>query len=188
MSKKYTAYSDKELVLMLEGKEKEAAFRELYHRYSSIVHAYCLRVFNNQELAEDIFQETFIRFFNKINIYRENTNVPGFLIKIARNLCLNHKRDVMPTVSMEGMEFPITQDMSYEQKELLDLINMALELLDYEYREAFILREYDGLTYKDIAEICGVTTGNAKSRVFRAKKKIRDILAPYLNELTGKNK
>ncbi len=187
MFKKYSAYSDKELVLLLDGKEHEAAFRELYHRYSALVHAYCLRVLNNQELAEDIFQETFIRFYNKINIERKNTNVPGFLITIARNLCLNYKRDVRPTVSMEGMDFPIHQDMSYEKKELLDLINTALDLLEFEYREAFVLREYDGIPYKEIAEICGITIGNAKSRVFRAKKKIREILAPYLNDLTEKN-
>jgi RNA polymerase sigma-70 factor (ECF subfamily) len=186
MSKKYTAYSDKELVELLETKEKEAAFKELYHRYSAQVHAYCLRVLNNQELAEDIFQETFIRFFKKININRGKTNVPGFLITIARNLCLNYKRDVRPTVSMEGMDFPLNQDMSYEKKELLDLINNALELIEFEYREAFILREYDGMPYKEIAEITGITIGNAKSRVFRAKKKIKEILAPYLKELTEK--
>lgn len=187
MRKKYTAYSDKELVQLLGGKEGEFAFKELYNRYSALVHAYCLRVMNNQELAEDIFQETFIRFHKFINKDRKKTNVPGFLITIARNLCLNHKRDARPTVSMEGMEFPIQQDMSYEKKELLDLINMALELIEYEYREAFVLREYDGMPYKEIAEICGISSGNAKSRVFRAKKKLKEILAPYLKDLTEKN-
>ena len=186
MSKKYSTYSDKELVTMLDGDEAESAFKELYQRYSSLVHAYCFRVFNNQELAEDIFQETFIRFYKYINTHRKHTNVPGFLITIARNLCLNHKRDTRPTISMEGMEFSINQDMSYEKKELLDLIKTALDLLDYPYREAFVLREYDGIPYKEIAEICGISTANAKSRVFRAKKKIKEILAPYLKDLTEK--
>jgi RNA polymerase sigma-70 factor (ECF subfamily) len=57
-----------------------------------------------------------------------------------------------------------------------------MELLEFEYKEAFILREYDGLPYNEIAEITGTTITNAKSRVFRAKQKIKEILQPYLQE------
>ncbi len=184
MAKKYPAYSDKELVTLFQDKEHaEGAFTEIYHRYSSMVHAYCLRILNNQEQAEDIFQETFIRFYQNVNTGYANTNIPGFLIKISRNLCLNYKRDKRPVVSFENFENLIETSNSYEQKELLDLITRSLDLLDDDFRECFVLREYDNLPYKEIAEITGISVSNAKSRVFRARQKIKQILSPYLKDL-----
>ncbi len=99
-----------------------------------------------------------------------------------KNICLNIKRDKRSTVSIDNIQFPSETQSSFENKELLDLIKYAMELLDFEYREAFVLREYDGLPYSGIAEITGTTITNAKSRVFRAKQKIKDILQPYLQE------
>lgn len=180
----FNSYTDEELVAMLENEKKvaENAFQELYNRYSSMVHAYCIRVLNNLETAEDIFQETFIKFFQHVQSDRKTTNIPGFLITIARNLCLNYKRDKIPTVSIDGYDFKTERNQNYENRELLELITYALDLLEFEYREAFVLREYDGLAYNDIAEITGTTITNAKSRVFRAKQKIKEILQPYLQE------
>jgi DNA-directed RNA polymerase specialized sigma24 family protein len=110
---KLSNYTDEELVAMLDDEHQaknqapanagvrvaEQAFQELYNRYSSMVHAYCMRVLNNTEQSEDIFQETFIRFFQHIQTNRNTTNIPGFLITIARNLCLNFKRDKVTMVS-----------------------------------------------------------------------------------------
>ncbi|MFA6571106.1 MAG: RNA polymerase sigma factor [Bacteroidota bacterium] len=181
----YSTYSDEQLVSMLaEDKVKsERAFTELYNRYSSKVHAYCLKVLNNREAAEDIFQETYIRFYQKVKTDYNQTNVPGFLITIARNLCLNYKRDNVPTIPIESDDFVFETSRGYENTELLDLITTSLELLDFEYREAFVLREYDGLSYNEIAEVTGITITNAKSRVFRAKQKIKEVLSPYLKDL-----
>lgn len=179
-------YTDIELVGLLrsEKPEAEAAFKELYKRYSSQVHAYCLRVTGNVQAAEDIFQDTFIKFYQNVRADVPNTNIPGFLIKIARNLCLNQKRDVKAvTVPLDSFDFPQMDTSSFEQKELLDLINMALELLDFEYREAFVLREYNGLSYQEIGDLCSITVANAKSRVFRAKEKIKSVLQPYMKDL-----
>jgi len=181
---KLTSYTDEELVALLSEEKgvSEKAFQELYNRYSSMVHAYCLRVLNDQEQSEDFFQETFIRFFQHVQANHKATNIPGFLITIARNMCLNYKRDKRITVSLDGYDIRAERNQNYENKELLELITYALDLLDFDYREAFVLREYDGLPYNDIAEITGTTLTNAKSRVFRAKQKIKDILQPYLQE------
>lgn len=179
-----TGYTDEELVALLnEDKSKaEKAFQELYNRYSSMVHAYCMRVLNDQELAEDFFQETFIKFFQHVKSNHQSSNVPGFLITIARNLLLNYKRDKRTLVSLDGIDVRTEKNQNYENRELLELITYAMDLLDFEYREAFVLREYDGLPYNEIAEITGTTLTNAKSRVFRAKQKIKEILQPYLQE------
>lgn len=185
MAKIDTSFTDEQLTALLSGKDAERAFTLLYDRYSSRIHAYCYRIVEDSAHAEDIFQETFIRFFQNAKAGREMRNVPGFLITIARNLCLNHKRDRKVTVAIDDYHFPTSESKNYEQKELLDLIARSLELLDYDHREAFVLREYDGLSYEEVAEIIGTTVTNAKSRAFRAKQKIKAILQPYLKDLCG---
>lgn len=186
MANNFAAYSDIELAEMLSSSTKDAefAFRELYDRYSAGVHAYCLRVLGDEDAAEDIFQETFIKFYKNVQGNHESKNIQGFLITIARNLCLNYKRDKKNTVEVDKLDFYMHDNQNYEQKELLDLINTALELVEYEYREAFVLREYSGFSYQDIADTCEITVANAKSRVFRAKQKIKEILQPYLKDLS----
>jgi RNA polymerase sigma-70 factor (ECF subfamily) len=184
MINKLKSYSDAELTAMLPGEKSksEAAFTELYNRYSSMVHAYCFRVLNDNDQAEDVFQDTFIKFYQTLQQSPNSTNIPGFLITIARNQCLNIKRDKRSTVSLDDLEIFDEKRLSFESEELLNLITTALELLDFEYKEAFVMREYDGLSYNEIAEISGLTVTNAKSRVFRAKQKIKEILAPYIKE------
>ncbi|OGU12493.1 MAG: hypothetical protein A2X61_02550 [Ignavibacteria bacterium GWB2_35_12] len=188
MRHNFSTYTDEKLVFLLRSdkrEESEIAFTEVYNRYSSKVHAYCLRILNNNEQAEDIFQEVFIRFFQKIKSNYPDTNVPGYLIKIARNLCLNYKRDKVNTISIQENDVYFEPGKSFENSELLDLITTALELLDFEYKEAFVMREYDGLSYNEIAEVTNTTVTNAKSRVFRAKQKIKEILQPYLKDMAS---
>ncbi len=187
MGNKYSSYSDNKLIEMLSGNksESERAFNELYRRYSGMVHAYCLKVLGDQEKAQDIFQDTFLRFFKNVKLSHKATNVPGFLIKIARNLCLNAKRVTRQTVPIENISFFEEPNGKYERKELLELINMALDIIDFKYREVFILREYNDVSYGDIAEICNISLANAKSRYFRAKQQIRKVLSSYLNDVYG---
>ena len=185
MKKNLQTYSDIELTRMVAGSktDSESAFTELYNRYASMVHAYCYRVLNDRDLVEDIFQDTFIKFYQTIKNNPEASNISGFLITMARNQCLNHRRDTRPTVSLEGIEISDERASNYDSEEVLKLIEKALDLLDYEYKEVFIMREYDGLSYNDIGEICGISSNNAKSRVFRARLKMREILSPYLKEM-----
>lgn len=185
MKRDLSKYSDSELLLSLRsGKaESEAAFREIYSRHSSKVHAYCVGMIFDREQAEDIYQETFIRFYNSVRAEYDNSNIIGYLMKIARNLCLNYLRDKKEKVSIENFEIESDAGQKYEKDELFNLINVALELLDDKYREAFIMREYEGLTFEEIARITDTTLPNAKSRVQRARSKIISILQPYIDDL-----
>lgn len=186
MRKPKEEYSDAELFDLMKGEKKEAdwAFAELYARHSPRVFAYCRRFLGNREEAQDVFQETFIRFYNAASKERLMTNVPAFLLRIARNLCFNQKRDEKEATSFEDYMY-VEDDKTNEREELLDLIKMALEVLPDEYKEIFILREYDGMSYNDISEITGQSLANVKVRIFRAKQKVREILEPYLKELSN---
>lgn len=184
MRKRYSTYSDNELAEMMSSKKtRHDAFKEIYERYSSNVHAYCFKILNNHELAEDIFQETFIRFFKNFDSSQSNVNIPAFLIIIAKNLCLNAKRDAKNNIPFDDVEYLLKDTQNYENRELLELIDRALELLENDLKEPFVLREYSGMNYDEIAEICEISQVNARTRVFRAKRKIKDILKPYLKEI-----
>lgn len=182
----YSSLSDAELFerICKRTSDAEHAFNELYNRYSPRIYAYCLKVLGNKDEARDVFQDTFIRFYKSASEERNMTNIAGFLLTIARNLCLNHKRDTRPTNALDGLELPApAHGTSYEESELLNLISVALDLLDAEHREAFVLREYDGLSYQEIGEVVGTNEATAKTRAFRAKQKLRQILMPYLQDL-----
>ncbi len=183
MAKSIDKYNDSELYYMLSSDKKMAdkAFAELYNRHSSRIYAYCRRFLGNKEDAQDVFQETFMRFLDSTKHERVMTNVPAFMLKIARNLCVNIKRRDKNPVSFE--EYMVQDDTSDNNNELLKLIKMALEILPDEYKDIFVLREYDGLSYQDISDITELPLSTVKIRIYRAKQKIREILEPYLKEI-----
>lgn len=187
MSINLRSYSEEELIRLIAVGDKLSghAFKVIYERYSSNVHAYCLKIVGDSDAAEDLFQETFIKFYKNVKPDQKYTNVIGFLITIARNLCLNYKRNKKNTVDITEMEF-LKYDMpDYENKQLLELIDRAIDLLSMDYKEPFVMKEYLGMSHKEIAEQLGLNETLTKTRVFRAKKKIKEILKPYMKELSN---
>jgi RNA polymerase sigma factor (sigma-70 family) len=181
VKKSLAQYSDKELVAMLRSgkKESEAAFAEIYDRYSLKINAYCMTILGNRELAEDVFQDTFVRFFHNAQ-HNWSGSIVGFLITIARNLCLNAKRDRKTTIPIEELDLPVLSESSYEDREVSELIMTALDLLEHDFKEALILRYFDDLRYKDIGDILGITEARARYLVFTGKQKLKAIMQPYL--------
>lgn len=186
MDKHFANMTDEELFVELGSRKKKvakAAFDELYSRYSSNVFAYCRKILNNEEAARDIFQETFTRVFQVAKKKKAMTNVAGFIIKIARNLCLNEKdKRKREHVSLEDIKMP-TNDRHYGSKQLEELLNTALEDLPEDYREALILKEFMNMSYKEIADTLGTTLPVVRIRIYRAKNKLKELLSPYFSEL-----
>lgn len=181
-------YTDQELLKMLKGKKREAekAFSYIYEKHSQRIYAYCLRVIGMPEDANDVFQEAFYKFYDMVQRADSLQNIPGLLIRIARNLCLNFKRDKKHNFNIDDYNFSTIED-GYEHKELLDLISNSLELLEFPYREVFILRQYQGLAYSEISELTGDSVSAVKNRFWRAKEKIKEVLEPYLKDLEENN-
>lgn len=173
--------SDLELSALLkgEGVSRDAAFTELYNRYSSRVFLYCRRILGDHEQANDIFQETFIRFLKAASGEANMTNVLAYLLRIARNLSLNARRNQKMTTPIEHFEFPV-EDRSVESAELASLIAMALDLLPEDQREALSLQTYGGLSYDEIAEMMEVPVTSVRNWIARGKSRMREILTPYL--------
>lgn len=185
MKRRMSEYSDSELFAMMRTPKGEEAFAELYARMSPNVFSYCLRVLGSRDKAYDVFQETFLRFYQSAQRHESLDNVRAYALTICRNLCLNEKKRVQTTAAVEFDDTLYNPGVSREtdRNEMLQLINTALDLLPHDMKEAFVLREYDGLSYQEIGDMLDIKVDTAKVRVFRARQKIRDILEPYLNEL-----
>ncbi len=177
--------ADVELLEAFRARHDEAAFAELYRRHKAEIYTYCLRMMaGDRDKASDVFQEVFIKAFEKSSQFREGTNVVGWIYMIARNLCLNTIRNERPTESLDSQETLVSIDRSLapeydeEQHFLRRKLEEALATLPVEFREPFILREFDGFTYREIAEMTGTTLGMTKVRIYRAKQRMRELLSP----------
>ena len=119
------------------------------------------------------------------------SNVTSFLIGISRNLCLNYlNREKPKTISINSdisetyiENIVVAESSNYESNELFDIVAKVVDTLSDEFKEVFELREFFGLKYKEIAEICNIPLSTAKDRVYTAHEKIRKILSPYIEDL-----
>lgn len=184
MAVDYKNMTDEQLYFMLhdEGKVARIAFDELYQRYSNKVYTYCRRILNNSPSADDIFQETFTRLYESRKTEENMKNVGGYLIRIARNLCLNERdRKDFHRLSIEDFQFPV-YDKSFEKKELNEILDAALDALPEHYREVLILKEFLDMSYTEIVEALNSTLPVVRIRIYRAKIRLRELLAPYFND------
>ncbi len=177
----FSKYSDLELSFLMCSDNKEIrkkAFDEVYLRYSSVIYTYCFRFLRNEELAKDIFQDTFVKLFDYIQVKNEGVeNLGGYLLKIARNFCLNEKNfnKSKKVVNIDDVEIKYNDD-NYEQQQNRELLLKSLNLLPAKYRELLILKEFLNYTYNEIADITEQTRGNVGIMIHRAKQMLKEIV------------
>ena len=166
--------------LMTEFKEgNEKAFVELYRRYNRRVYAYCARMMNSKTLAEDLFQEVFVRVARKRQRF-ESGSFSAWLFAIARNLCLNALRDNVTHVAIEEVQETLqTSADEAEYDPSLEILKEAIEQLPPDLREPLVLRVYNGFSYQEIADLTQTKLATVKVRIFRAKQRLHEKLAPY---------
>lgn len=178
--REFSKYSDLELSFLMRSENKEIrkkAFDEVYERYSSPVYTFCFRFLRNEELAKDIFQDTFVKFFDYIQIKDDGVeNIGGYLLKIARNLSLNEKYlKKIKKVNIDDVEIKYNDD-NYENQQNRELLISSLNQLPAKYRELLILKEFLNYSYNEIAEITEQTRGNVGIMIHRAKQMLKEIV------------
>jgi RNA polymerase sigma-70 factor (ECF subfamily) len=166
------------------------AFIRLYAKYEISLFYYCKRMLHNEWAAEDAFQEIWTRIFelrNRANM--EIGHFRGLLFKSARNLCMNMLRTERHTESVsedreeEDREPLMTREsMTSEasQREIQALMIKGLQRLPFDQRETFVLREYSGFSYAEIAEIMQVPEQNVRVRSYRARLRLRKFIQGWL--------
>jgi RNA polymerase sigma-70 factor, ECF subfamily len=155
------------------------AFRVLMDRYQPVVWTFCRNLLRQPADAEDLTQEVFLAAFRKLASYdADRAAFSTWLLTIARNRCCNRLQQRQPT--NESIEEPLDRgpapDETMTDREVWDRLDHALEQLPLEQRTAFVLAEIQELPHREIAVIEGVEVGTVKSRVSRAKARLRDVL------------
>jgi RNA polymerase sigma-70 factor (ECF subfamily) len=186
MSGKFANKTDEELFVYLKSKDKSVsrqAFDEIYSRYANKIYTYCRKVLYANDISEDIFQDIFIKFYESVQKVDEMSNVQGYLIRIARNLCLNEKsRRNIVKVEFDESKF-VYNEQSMENNEIADILHTSLDALSEENREVIVMKEFMDMSYKDIAIALNLSVSVVRIRIFRGKKKLREIMTPYINDL-----
>ncbi len=186
---------DIELMRMIaEGhSESGSAFMELYSRYSGRIYRYCLFKVTIRENAEEVYQETWLKFNTAVKNGIAIENVAGYLSVIASNQIrefYRRNKNTLQEVSFEDYDWerivcPTDFAAGMENQELISLIKVAVNDLDEKYREPFILNKFSEMSYAEIGEILGESTECIKKRIYRAMDMIKKTLQPYINELSN---
>ena len=160
---------------------KREAFTELYLRFRQRVFSYCLRMLGNSAEAEDMYQEVFIRVYQRAHQFAEDKSLAGWIFTIAHNLCLNRIRDRKTFDNIEELRYIAAPSVEFGD-DWSQRIQAALEEVPPENREPFLLFEYQGLSYQEIADVMKLTIPAIKSRIYRSREQLRTILEPYYRE------
>ena len=184
---KKIALTDNELIARYVAGD-ESALKTLITRHEKKVFSYIMLSVKNRELAEDIFQDTFIKVINTLRSgnYKEEGKFVQWVMRIANNLKIDYFRKMQRMPAFEGNgDFDIFDviygtDPSVEQKmiteQIYEELRLLITMLPDEQREVLEMRIYNDISFKDIAEITGVSINTALGRMRYALINLRKII------------
>jgi RNA polymerase sigma-70 factor, ECF subfamily len=175
----------------------ERAFGELVRRYDTRLLNFVYRTIGDRERGQDLVQETFVRVYRHIERFDLSKKFSTWIYTIASNLAKNELRNrsrnplvLFQTIKKNWdadhrpLEWEDTQykpDDLYRKRHLKEKVEEAVAQLPEHHRIVFVLRELEGKTYEEIAEITGCNLGTVKSRLNRARNNFAQIVAPMID-------
>ncbi|HZK43366.1 MAG TPA: sigma-70 family RNA polymerase sigma factor [Syntrophomonadaceae bacterium] len=169
------------------------AFEKLVFQYQKKIYALSYRYMGNEQDAYDMTQDAFLKAFRSLRTFKGDSSFGTWMYRVATNVCLDElrrrKRRIItlsldePLATQDGeieKEIPdpsLTADIIYEKKEFSKYIQDILNQMKPDHKTVIVLRDIEGLTYEEIAEILGCSLGTVKSRLSRARKTLRKKLA-----------
>lgn len=179
----WMSLADKELIVSSQAGDK-GAFAELVCRYRERVQATAYRFCGDPHQAEDIAQETFIKIWRNLPHFQAG-NFQSWVYRITINTAIDYARRTRQTIDLEDV--PLIEPGSDPEgivlrTEQAQIIRRAVIRLPVHSRAALILREYEGLSYKEIAAILDIPLGTVMSRLNYARNTLRTDLASLLEE------
>ncbi len=179
----------------LDGEQR--AFGELVRRYDNRLVNFVYRTVGDRERAQDLVQETFVRVYRHLHRFDQSKKFSTWIYTIASNLAKNELRNRSrnPLVLFQTLkqnwdadhrplEWEDTQfkpDDLFRKRFLREKVEAAVDQLPEHHRVVFVLRELQGKTYEEIAEITGCNLGTVKSRLNRARNNFAQIVAPMVD-------
>jgi RNA polymerase sigma-70 factor (ECF subfamily) len=159
-----------------------AAFNDIVLKYQDRIFNLCLYMLRDTHDAQDAAQDSFIKACRALHDFSPDASLYTWIYRIAMNTCLDYRRK---RIQCHMDSHSIAEDMPslrpsperlYESKEISDSVRSALQKIPEKLRATIVLRELDGLSYEEIAEILDISTGTVKSRISRAREELRRLL------------
>ncbi len=165
----------------IEGDER--AMRMLWNQHSAHVDAVVRRLAGDPDLAEDIAQEVWIQIFRALPSWRGDAKFSTWVHRVAVNRTLNALRSTRRQAAVETAieEDSASVEQDSERTMLAATIDDAARQLSPGARTVFLLHDVEGYTHEEIATELGITPGGSKSQLFKARAKLRRLLAPLVD-------
>jgi RNA polymerase sigma-70 factor, ECF subfamily len=173
------------------------ALNRLIARWQRPLYSFAFRYVQNNADAQDLVAETFVRLYQQRLRLRPDTRLSAWLFTTLTNLCHNHHRWLRrhPTGALDAPANPAkpqagcelvsgdpSPNVALEQDETLAAVCAAIERLPHDLKVALLLHYYEHLSYHEIGEITGCSDRGVETRLYRARRQLRDSLADLLNE------
>jgi len=193
--------TDEQAMWRVQTQDDETAFAQLVRRWEGPIQRLCLRMTGDLHRGEDLAQEAFTRVFAKRKEYQPSGKFSTWLWRIALNLCYDElrRRQRREETSLDGMcgeamaaleAFVAPEpapDKSLVEQERSELVRKALMQLSETYRTVLVMRHYEDLKFREIADVLDVPEGTVKSRMAEALTQMNRILKPILAVESAKN-
>jgi RNA polymerase sigma-70 factor (ECF subfamily) len=193
--KEYASDRDSDEALVDKARNGDyRAFEMLFERHRTLVYRFVYQMAPRRDDAEDIVQEVFVRAYQNLHRYRDEAKFTTWLLRIATNLGTDRARMSSRRQALEQREAAGALDWmtvgenedpvdNLQQGELKEVLRKALLALPDHHRNVIVMRDIEEMEYQDIAATLGCSVGGAKLRVLRARRALRDRVAPLLGEV-----
>jgi RNA polymerase sigma-70 factor, ECF subfamily len=185
----YAAVHDLDLDIDLVERHRSGdlnAFDEVYERFGEMVYNLALRLSGNREEAADLTQEIFLRVYRHLGSFGGRSTLKTWIFRVALNHCRDrlsrHYPATLPIDDRTEEGEPAFADPARSPEEMAlaadegRRVTEGLSLLPQVFREAVVLRDLEGLSYEEIAEVLGVRVGTVRSRIARGRDQLRCLL------------
>lgn len=164
------------------------AFKDLIRSYQQKVFQLAYAFFGNREDAMDIVQETFLRLHQKIDTFRSGYSLQGWVMQIAKNLCIDYfrknyrrRKELESDRSLDELNLAAPENgAAVRAAELKDVLTRCIHKLADKQRMIFVMRHYNQFQVEEIARILNIAPGTVKSLHFKAVQNLKSQLSPYL--------
>ncbi|MGL4511761.1 MAG: RNA polymerase sigma factor [Lacipirellulaceae bacterium] len=183
------AEDDRLIAATLAGQDR--AFGDLVTKHQDRLRSTLARLTGSAEEAEDVAQEAFVQALLKLETFQRSARFYTWLYRIAFNLAVSKSRKRRPRVSLSAVQEAGGPEAvcagpapgrHAEAQERRELLHAAIAELADDHRQVLVLREFEGFDYQEIADTLGVPIGTVRSRLFRARLQLRELLAPTLGD------
>ncbi len=154
----------------------EKAFNVLFEKYKQSIYSICYRYVRNEPDARELTQDVLLKVYRNLKKFDERSKFFTWVYRITVNTCISFKRKLQPDVEYSN-SVPIQKERNMALKKAID---DAIAQLPARQRMSFVLRQFEGYTFEEVAEIMGISAGAAKANHFQAIRKLRVLLKDWI--------